>query len=58
MRMPARTRRRGTDWPHVNYTDKPVPHDTTLLDLLPRYAPDPADRERLLVTNPQRLYRF
>lgn len=48
----------GTDWPHVNYFDTPVPHDATLLDLLPRYAPDAADRERLLVVNPQRLYRF
>ena len=48
----------GTDWPHVNYFEKPVPGDAALLDLLPLYATDPADRERLLVTNPQRLYRF
>lgn len=48
----------GTDWPHVNYFDKPVPGDAALVDLLPLYAADPADRERLLVTNPQRLYRF
>ena len=48
----------GTDWPHVNYFDTPVPGDAALLDLLPHYAPDPADRERLLVSNPQHLYRF
>lgn len=48
----------GTDWPHVNYFDKPVPSDTGLMDLLPAMAPDAPDRQRLLVDNPQRLYGF
>lgn len=46
----------GTDWPHPNHDH--VPDDGALVDLLARIAPEPAARERLLVTNPQRLYRF
>ena len=48
----------GTDWPHVNYFDKPVPSDTGLVDLLPLIAPDSGDQHRLLVDNPQQLYGF
>lgn len=48
----------GTDWPHVNYFDDTVPADTDLVDLLPQIAADAADRQRLLVDNPQALYDF
>ena len=46
----------GTDWPHPNHTH--VPDDAQLVDLLQQIAPDQAARERLLVHNPQTLYRF
>ncbi|MFC5498541.1 amidohydrolase family protein [Caenimonas terrae] len=46
----------GTDWPHPNHTH--VPDDAQLVDLLQEIAPDPAARQRLLVDNPQALYRF
>ncbi len=46
----------GTDWPHPNHTH--VPDDGALVDALARIAPDTAQRERLLVRNPQNLYRF
>lgn len=46
----------GTDWPHPNHTH--VPDDATLVDALAEIAPTPALRERLLVQNPQNLYRF
>lgn len=46
----------GTDWPHPNV---PVmPDDGDLVDLVPLYAPDPALRQKLLVDNPARLFRF
>jgi 2-pyrone-4,6-dicarboxylate lactonase len=46
----------GTDFPHPNLA---VPVDeVALLDLLPAIAPDPADRQRLLVDNPAALYGF
>ena len=48
----------GTDWPHVNYYDRPVPSDTGLVELLPLIAPDQADRQRLLVDNPGQLYGY
>ncbi|ALE74347.1 hypothetical protein AD006_25055 [Pseudonocardia sp. EC080610-09] len=47
----------ATDWPHPLHTG-PVPNDGDLMDLLARYAPDPALREQILVTNPGRLFRF
>ena len=46
----------GTDWPHPNV--QTMPNDGDLVDLIPLYAPDPANRQRLLVDNPMRLYRF
>jgi len=46
----------GTDWPHPNHTH--VPDDGALVDLLTSIAPTPALLEKLLVTNPQRFYRF
>jgi 2-pyrone-4,6-dicarboxylate lactonase len=46
----------GTDFPHPN----PKYHATEaeLVDLVPRFCPDPAQQERLLVQNPARLYGF
>ena len=46
----------GTDWPHPNHTH--VPDDGALVDALARIAPEPAQRELLLVRNPQAFYRF
>jgi len=47
----------GTDWPHPNIS-KDMPNDGELVDLLLRFCPDQALREKLLVTNPARLYGF
>ena len=46
----------GTDYPHPNL--KVVPDDVELVDMVPLYAPDEEDRQRLLVTNPAVLYEF
>lgn len=46
----------GTDWPHPNV--KVMPNDGVLVDLIPLYAPDPAQQKKLLVANPTRLYGF
>jgi 2-pyrone-4,6-dicarboxylate lactonase len=46
----------GTDWPHPNLDH--VPDDGALVDLLAAIAPSQAEREALLVQNPDRLYRF
>lgn len=46
----------GTDWPHPNLAH--VPDDGMLVDLLAAVAPSEAQRRALLVTNPERLYRF
>jgi 2-pyrone-4,6-dicarboxylate lactonase len=46
----------GTDWPHPNLAH--VPDDGLLVDLISSIAPSQAQREALLVTNPERLYRF
>jgi predicted TIM-barrel fold metal-dependent hydrolase len=59
----------GTDWPHPNSVTPPgsKPTDVTpllqiddgrLLNQLPAWAPDVAIREKILVTNPARLYGF
>ena len=34
------------------------PNDATLFDLLTEWAPDAAQRQRILVTNPEALYGF
>jgi predicted TIM-barrel fold metal-dependent hydrolase len=45
----------GSDWPHIPEGGK----DTgTLLNLLSDWAPDAGARERILVTNPARLFGF
>ena len=46
----------GTDWPHPNV--RHVPDDGDLVDQVAAYAPDEATRNRILVTNPTRLYDF
>jgi 2-pyrone-4,6-dicarboxylate lactonase len=47
----------GTDWPHPNHA-APVPDDGILVDILAEIAPSQAQRQALLVDNPQRLYKF
>jgi predicted TIM-barrel fold metal-dependent hydrolase len=47
----------GSDWPHV-FIKSPIPNDGDLLDLFAHWVPDPAMRERILVTNPAELYDF
>lgn len=46
----------GLDWPHPNHTH--IPDDGELIDALERIAPSADLLERLLVRNPQALYRF
>ncbi|NKE43827.1 amidohydrolase family protein [Roseomonas frigidaquae] len=46
----------GTDFPHPNLTT-PV-DEMELLNLVPDFAPEAADRQRLLVDNPATLYGF
>ncbi len=46
----------GTDWPHPNHTH--IPDDGMLVDTVDRIAPTPELMQKLLVTNPQRFYRF
>ena len=45
----------GTDWPHPNM-QKAVPDDGALVDVIPRIAPTAELQQKLLVTNPMRLY--
>jgi 2-pyrone-4,6-dicarboxylate lactonase len=47
----------GTDWPHV-MNKKPMPNDGDLSDLIAAWLPDADVRERVLVSNPAKLYRF
>ena len=46
----------GTDWPHPNHTH--VPDDGALVDALAQIMPSEALMQRVLVDNPQTLYRF
>ena len=46
----------GSDWPHPNLAA--IPDDGILVDLLTEIAPSAAQRQALLVDNPQRFYRF
>ncbi len=46
----------GTDWPHP--TAAWIPDDGDLVDMLTAWIPDRAIRNRILVTNPERLYGF
>lgn len=46
----------GTDWPHA--TEGTKPNDARLANLLQRWFPEQEARHALLVSNPERLYRF
>jgi predicted TIM-barrel fold metal-dependent hydrolase len=47
----------GTDWPHSGYFDPAqMPDDGELLNLVGRFAPDAALRQKILVDNPLRLF--
>jgi predicted TIM-barrel fold metal-dependent hydrolase len=47
----------GSDWPHVAFKGT-MPNTTDLLDQLLTWVPDDAQRTRILVDNPARLYGF
>jgi 2-pyrone-4,6-dicarboxylate lactonase len=47
----------GSDWPHPGARKK-MPNDGDLADMLLDWVPDAAQRKRMLVDNPQRLYSF
>jgi 2-pyrone-4,6-dicarboxylate lactonase len=47
----------GNDWPHPNHAG-PIPDERELVDLIAAIAPEPFQRQLLMVDNPQRLYRF
>ena len=46
----------GTDWPHPNV--KAMPNDGDLVDLIPLFAPESELQEKILVSNPARLFGF
>jgi 2-pyrone-4,6-dicarboxylate lactonase len=46
----------GSDWPHPNLAA--IPDDGILIDLIGEFAPSEAQRQALLVDNPQKLYKF
>ena len=45
----------GTDWPHPNMKSH-MPDDGALVDYIPRIARTAGQQQKLLVTNPMRLY--
>jgi len=45
----------GTDWPHPNQ-QAILPDDGHIVDMIPRIAPTAELQNKLLVTNPERLY--
>lgn len=45
----------GTDWPHPNMKSH-MPDDGALVDYIPRIARTEVQQQKLLVTNPMRLY--
>jgi 2-pyrone-4,6-dicarboxylate lactonase len=47
----------ASDWPHPVSVVQP-PNDAELLELLYRYAPDPEEWRRILVSNPANLFGF
>jgi predicted TIM-barrel fold metal-dependent hydrolase len=46
----------GTDWPHPQIDAAMMPDDGHLVDLLQRWTPEAADRQRILVENPVPLF--
>jgi 2-pyrone-4,6-dicarboxylate lactonase len=47
----------GTDWPHPAFKGN-MPNDGALMDQLADWAPDVAQRKKILVTNSENLYGF
>ncbi len=47
----------GSDWPHPSAREQ-MPDDGDLADMLADWSPDEAQRRKILVANPQRLYGF
>ena len=47
----------GSDWPHPSAREK-MPDDADLAEMLLEWAPDEAQRKKILADNPQRLYGF
>lgn len=47
----------ASDWPHPNKYEV-QPNDADAIEQLERWAPDASMRKRILVDNPERLYRF
>lgn len=47
----------GSDWPHVGLRSG-MPNTSDLLELFGSWVPDDADRRRILVDNPDRLFDF
>jgi 2-pyrone-4,6-dicarboxylate lactonase len=47
----------GSDWPHV-YIRTAMPNDSELFDVFAKWVPNAAQRARILVNNPARLYDF
>jgi 2-pyrone-4,6-dicarboxylate lactonase len=47
----------GSDWPYLAMGDA-SPDAGVMLDLVHEWVPDPADRERIFVTNPAKIYGF
>jgi predicted TIM-barrel fold metal-dependent hydrolase len=48
----------GTDWPHPAAHGNLMPNDGVLADLVAEWIPDEAQRKKVLVENPARLYGF
>jgi predicted TIM-barrel fold metal-dependent hydrolase len=46
----------GTDWPHIRHEDRG--DAAALLELFGAWFPEEADRRRILVDNPARLFGF
>ena len=47
----------ASNWPHPSLKSE-FPDEAMLLDLLAEWSPDAATREKILVSNPARLYGF
>ena len=47
----------GTNWPHPGIHEN-MPNDIDLVEVLEQWIPDEATRQKLFVTNPERLYDF
>jgi len=48
----------GSDWPHIMLADAKTPDSGVLLNAFGRVVTDSATRKQILVTNPQKLYKF